>query len=89
MGKFSDVCDSAWVVCYYVLSLDVNLARWGHSVSIASEDTDDSTFTYEQRDEISRSASNRHIIDFEQSVQGEEKKESERSKIAKGAFGSN
>lgn len=45
LGEFCDVCDSAWVAWYCVLSLDVNLARWGHSVSIASEDTDDSTFS--------------------------------------------
>lgn len=38
LGKFSDDCDSARVVWYCVLSLDVNLARWGQSISIASED---------------------------------------------------
>lgn len=45
LGEFYDVCDSAWVIWYCVLSLDVNLARWGHSISIACEDTDHSTFS--------------------------------------------
>lgn len=43
LGKFPDVCDSAWVVWYYVLSLNVSSVRWGHSISTSSEDTDDST----------------------------------------------
>lgn len=72
MVKFSDVCDSAWVVWYCVLGLDVSLMRWGHNISFSSEDTDNNAFSIEQRGEISGS---------EQSVKGEEKKECDRSKM--------